>query len=87
MAWAGASGGAHGRRRGAAAGRYGAWWAIATLCDLDWPPDPGEVGTAVNRLRYYWFDDGSPGTGWEFRVAISDPSTGLAWAIAAGDSA
>jgi hypothetical protein len=87
MAWAGASGGAHGRRRGAAAGRYGAWWAIATLCDLDWPPDPGEIGSAVNRLRYYWFDDGSPGTGWEFRVAISDPSTGLAWAIAAGDSA
>lgn len=87
MGWAGASGGAHGRRRGAAAGRFGAWWAIAALCDLDWPPDPDEVGAAVGRLGYCWFDDGSPGTGWELRVAISDPSTGLAWVITATDSA
>ncbi|HEX6221350.1 MAG TPA: DUF6183 family protein, partial [Acidimicrobiia bacterium] len=87
MAWTGASGGAHGRRRGAAAGRYGAWWAIATLCDLDWPADPDELGGAVDRLTYHWFDDGSPGTGWALRVAIADPSTGLAWAIAALDSA
>ena len=27
LAWAGASGGAHGRRPGAAAGRFAAWWA------------------------------------------------------------
>lgn len=87
MAWAAASGGAHGRRRGAAAGRYGVWWAIAALCDLDWPPDPDEVGAAVKRLDYFWFDDGSPGTGWELRIAIADPSTGLAWGIAAVDSA
>jgi len=87
MAWAGASGGAHGRRRGAAAGRYGAWWAIAALCDLDWPPDPDEIGSAVNRLGYFWFDDGSPGTGWELRFGIADPSTRLAWAISAVDSA
>ena len=87
MAWAGASGGAHGRRRGAAAGRYGVWWAVAMLCDLDWPPDPDEMGAAVERLNYHWFDDGSPGTGWELRVAVTDPATGLAWAIAAVDSA
>lgn len=87
MAWAGSSGGAHGRRRGAAAGRYGAWWAIATLCDLDWPPDPDRMGEAVGRLRYFWFDDGSPGMGWELRLAIEDPHGGLAWAIAALDSA
>ncbi|HEY4606450.1 MAG TPA: hypothetical protein VIH55_02285, partial [Acidimicrobiia bacterium] len=31
MGWASASGGAHGRRRGAAAGRYLAWWAVACL--------------------------------------------------------
>jgi hypothetical protein len=86
MGWAGASGGAHGRRRGAAAGRYGAWWAVATLCDLDWPPDPDEMGNAARRLRYFWFDDGSPGTGWELRIAVSDPATGLAWALAAVDS-
>jgi hypothetical protein len=42
MAWAAASGGAHGPRPGAAAGRFAAWWAAATLTDLhaDWPPDP-----------------------------------------------
>ncbi|MGD2059531.1 MAG: hypothetical protein PVF87_01570 [Acidimicrobiia bacterium] len=87
MAWAGASGGAHGRRRGAAAGRYGAWWALATLCDLDWPPDTRAMTVAVARLRFYWFDDGSPGTGWELRMAIEDPADGIAWAISAVDSA
>lgn len=87
MAWAGASGGAHGRRRGAAAGRYGAWWVIATLCDLDWPPHPDEVGRALADLNFWWFDDGSPSTGWGLRLAIEDTGSGLSWAIAAIDSA
>lgn len=87
MTWAAASGGAHGRRRGAAAGRYGTWWAIAALCDLDWPPDPNEVGAAANRLRWFWFDDGAPGTGWELRLAIEDSEAGLSWAMAAVDAA
>lgn len=85
MAWAGASGGAHGRRRGAAAGRYGAWWVIATLCDLDWPPDPEETGRAARRLEWAWFDDGAPGTGWQLRLAVADPEHGLAWAVSAID--
>ncbi len=87
MAWAGASGGAFGRRRGAAAGRYGAWWTVAALCDLDWPPDPDEVGAEVGRLQWSWFDDGAPGTGWALRLAIEDPASGLAWAITALDAA
>jgi hypothetical protein len=87
MAWAGASGGAHGRRRGAAAGRYGAWWTIATLCDLDWPPEPERMREALQGLDFYWFDDGSPGTGWELRLAIEDRNSGLAWAISAVDAA
>lgn len=86
MAWAAASGGAHGRRRGAAAGRYGAWWVVATLADLEWPPNPDEVGRASERMSWYWFDDGGPGTGWEMRLAIEDPGTGLAWAITALDA-
>ena len=86
MAWAGASGGAHGRRRGAAAGRYGTWWALATLCDLDWPADPGEIGESLGRLRFHWFDDGSPGTGWGLRLAIEDSGAGLSWAMAALDA-
>ena len=87
MGWAGASGGAHGRRRGAAAGRYGTWWVLASLADLDWPPRADEVGRAVQRLRWFWFDDGSPGTGWQLRLAIGDPETGLAWSVAAVDAA
>ena len=87
MGWAGASGGAHGRRRGAAAGRYGAWWAIAALSDLDWPPRPEVVGEAAGALQWAWFDDGSPGTGWQLRLAVSDENLGIAWAISAVDSA
>ncbi|MFO7300253.1 MAG: DUF6183 family protein [Actinomycetes bacterium] len=85
MAWAGASGGAHGRRRGAAAGRYGAWWTVATLCDLDWPAEPDLVGAEVGRLEWAWFDDGAPGTGWQLRLAVADPDGGLAWAVSAID--
>lgn len=87
MAWAGASGGAHGRRRGAAAGRFGAWWVVATLSDLDWPPEPDEMGRALENLTFYWFDDGSPGTGWALRLAVDDSDSGLAWAISAVDAA
>lgn len=87
MAWAGASGGAHGRRRGAAAGRYGAWWVVAALGDLDWPPGASDMHETLRRLSWYWFDDGAPGTGWQLRVAVEDRDTGLAWAIAAVDAA
>jgi hypothetical protein len=85
MAWAGASGGAHGRRRGAAAGRYLAWWAVATLNDLDWPPDPEAIGEAMAALVWHWFDDGSPETGWVLRLAITSPDLGLSWAVSATD--
>lgn len=87
MVWAGASGGAHGQRRGTAAGRYGAWWLVTMLCDLEWPPDPPLFSSAVDRLRWHWFDDGAPGTGWQLRLAIEDPQTGLAWSISAIDQA
>jgi hypothetical protein len=85
MAWAAASGGAHGRRRGAAAGRYLAWWAVATLADMEWPVEPDALQEAVEDLRWNWFDDGSPDTGWVLRLAISSPDLGLAWAVAATD--
>jgi hypothetical protein len=85
MGWAAASGGAHGRRRGAAAGRYGTWWVLAALGDLEWPPDPDQTGAVANRLQWHWFDDGAPGTGWQLRLAISDPDAGLAWAVSAVD--
>ena len=85
MAWAASSGGAHGRRRGAAAGRYLAWWAMAMLTDLDWPADPESMGNAVTGLSWYWFDDGSPETGWLLRLVLSSDDLGLSWSIAATD--
>lgn len=85
MAWAAASGGAHGRRRGSAAGRYMAWWALSSLGDLDWPVEPDAIGEFIGNATWHWFDDGSPDTGWVLRLAISSPDLGLSWAISATD--
>jgi Family of unknown function (DUF6183) len=89
LAWAGASGGAHGRRRGAAIGRFGAWWTVAALADLadQWPVDPDEIGDSVASLDWYWWDAGEPRLGWELQLAVADPAEGYAWAISAHDAA
>jgi hypothetical protein len=89
LAWVGASGGAHGRRRGMAAGRFGAWWASAALGGVDdaWPVPPDEMGTIVSELRWFAWDAGEPDTGWRFHLAVEDPAEGLAWAVAATDAA
>lgn len=88
MAWTAASGGAHGRRRGMAAGRFGAWWALAALVGmLDvWPVPPDELEAAAGALRYYLWDAGEPDTGWSLRLAFEDPDQGMAWAVSASDS-
>ncbi len=88
MAWAAASGGAHGKRPGAAAGRFAAWWAVAALTDLldPWPPDPEELGEAGRSLRWYLWDDLAPPTGWVLRLAAEDPEHGLAWAVSSMDA-
>jgi hypothetical protein len=87
MAWAAASGGAHGRRRGMAAGRFNAWWAAAALCAMteDWPLDPEELGQAVDELAWFAWDTDEPPTGWTFRIAVVDPADGMAWAAMAND--
>jgi hypothetical protein len=85
LAWAGASGGAHGRRRGAAAGRAAAWWVTATLGDVS-PGDPVAIAATLERLRWWWWDAAEPASGWELRLAVEDPAEGIAWAIAATDS-
>lgn len=89
LAWAGASGGAMARRRGAAAGRFGAWWTAAVLTGLDddWPVDPDELGEAVGDLRWWWWHADEPVAGWELHLAVEDPADGLAWAINARDDA
>jgi len=88
MAWAGASGGAHGRRRGAAAGRFGAWWTAAALAGLldDWPVATHEMGEAAADLEWFVWDAGEPDTGWTFRLAVEDPAEHLAWAVTATDA-
>ena len=89
VAWAGASGGAHGRRRGAAAGRFAAWWlagAIAGVLD-DWPPHEAVLGEALASCRWYLWDATEPSTGWRLQLAIEHAPTGRAWAVAASDAA
>ena len=87
MAWAAASGGAHGRRRGMAAGRFNAWWTAAALCALtdDWPLDASELGEAADELAWFTWDTDEPPTGWRFRIAVVDPADGMAWAAMADD--
>ncbi|MEX1106972.1 MAG: DUF6183 family protein [Ilumatobacteraceae bacterium] len=89
LAWAGASGGAHGRRRGGAIGRFGAWWLLAALGDMidDWPIDPAELGSLASSLEWSWWSAHEPHLGWEVRLAIEDPAEGYAWSITALDTA
>lgn len=88
MAWAASTGGANGRRRGAATGRMRAWWALRSLTGLDEDEvHPDELGEAAAELRFFVWNDGSPETGWSLRVAVEDAADGLAWAIAAVDAA
>lgn len=84
MAWAAASGGAHGRRRGAAAGRFQAWWAAAALAGLDIPPVADDLGAAIHELRWYLWSDGAT-PGWTLRLAVDDPAHDIAWALTAVD--
>lgn len=87
LAWAASTGGAYGRRPGAAAGRVSAWWAAAALADLldDWPVHPDDLGDAITELQWSLWDDGSTATGWSLRLAVDDPVHGLAWAVSARD--
>jgi len=88
LAWAGASGGAHGRRRGAASGRFGAWWTLAALGDAidDWPLEPEELGALAAELRWFRWDGYEPELGWNLQLAIEDPAEEVAWAILARDA-
>jgi len=89
MAWTGASGGAHGRRPGAASGRFAAWWAGGALTGLldDWPPEPDRLGDGLRSLQYVAWDAAERTTGWRLQLAIEDASRGRAWAVTALDAA
>lgn len=85
MAWAGASGGARGRRRGMAAGRSAAWWVGHTAGGVAFPADPDELEFRCEELAWYAFDDGGEAPGWRLRLAVEDPGAGWAAAIDAVD--
>lgn len=89
LAWAGASGGAHGRRRGAANGRFSTWWLLAALGDLHdvWPPSDDEIEELLAELRWYRWDAHEPEGGWRLQLAVENPGEGVAWAINASDAA
>lgn len=87
IAWAGASGGAQGRRRGMAIGRFSAWWLLGALGDLhdEWPPTDDEIEELLANLRWYRWDAHEPAGGWRLQLAVEDVAEGLAWAINAAD--
>jgi hypothetical protein len=89
LAWAGASGGAHGRRRGMAIGRFSAWWLLGALGDLhdDWPPTDGDVDELLAELTWYRWDAHEPAGGWRLQIAVENSTEGVAWAINASDQA
>lgn len=87
MAWAAASGGAYGRRRGVATARFDVWLAVGAMARVDgWPLPSDALGDAVHRFEWLLWDAGEPTTGWSVRVAASDPLSGMAWALSASDA-
>jgi len=86
MAWAGASGGAYGRRRGAAVGRAAAWWAAASLAAVEWPAVPERLGQAVAGVRWLAWEPPEFTLGWGLHLAGEVPAEGLAFAVAASDA-
>ena len=88
LAWAGASGGAFGRRRGAAAGRDSAWWLLGAVSGRadQWPLENDEIGEVLHSLKWSWFDADESPTGWQLQLVIVDDQRGLSWAINARDS-
>jgi hypothetical protein len=85
IAWAAASGGAHGRRRGAAFGRLTAWYLAAMLTEIEWPPRAELLGREIAKLRWYRWDEEIEEEGWILRLAVDDPEHGWGAAISATD--
>ena len=90
LGWGASSGGAHGKRRGAATGRSEAWWLLATFTGLDedWPCDAEELGEVIETLNFSVFrNEEVSGAGWGLHMIIVDPEEGLTVALSANDHA
>jgi len=77
IAWAAASGGAHGRRRGAAFGRSAALHLLGMLVE--------EPGDALSSIEWCAWDEGEPEKGWVLRLSFGSREEGWAAAVAATD--
>lgn len=87
MAWAGASGGGHGRRRGTPIGRAGAWWVLLELLGYDEvPEDASGLGEEAADLRWLLWDPGDRVGGWNLHIGVEDPKDGIAWVLSAVDA-
>ncbi|MDJ0791406.1 MAG: hypothetical protein QNJ71_05880 [Acidimicrobiia bacterium] len=88
MAWAGASGGGYGRRRGTPAGRAGAWWVVLEALGYDEVPDHvAQLGDEARELRWVLWDPGDRIGGWNLYLGVEDATDGVAWVISAVDAA
>jgi hypothetical protein len=89
LAWAGASGGAHGRRRGNALGRDAAWWTVASLTrqTSHWPLSNDDFETAGDLLQWFWWDANEPTTGWNVQLCVHHAERNRSWAICLNDIA
>lgn len=88
LAWAAASGGARGRRRGLATGRGEAWWLVSVFLGVDdeWPVDPDEFGALVASLEcHVLIDDEAPTTGWGLGLVLVDRDENVSCALVARD--
>jgi len=89
IAWAAASGGAHGRRRGAATGRSEAWWLLAVFTGMDepWPADADEFGAVIGALECFMArTERASAAGWEIDLVLEDRDEGISVAMSARDS-
>lgn len=86
MAWTGASGGAHGRRRGSPVGRMLAWWVLAEVLGLEDVDDPDTLGEEAQSLRWVLWEPGDQVGGWALHLAVADPEANLAWAVSSVDA-
>lgn len=86
LAWAGASGGAHGRRRGNAIGRFNAWWTVAALADLPWPPTTDDMQGALDALQWSWWEGDVTLTGWRLQLVVRDPGRSITWIVDGRDA-
>ena len=87
IAWAGASGGAHGRRRGGAQGRFGAWWFATAMADAldEWPLPQGTLRAEMEELQWFTWTTNEPVLGWQLQMVVWDPFNDMSWAFSARD--